>query len=332
MPREQVITQQREEIRREYVLVYEDDSPERAEAVTFFQTHAFRLFPCMDIPPEVEHLPIQEANAFLRQHPIQERWSILTIGHESTITDADLVRLRSIPEIAHVKIFSDQITDDGVKHLLLLTGLNDLVLYSKCVTDECLKDIKKIKSLVSLDVQAASGVSRTAVLNLINDMSWLRDAWPPPDPDHLAECQRRSRFSHVGRSDRNQVSSTESTQLRFVDLSRKKMVRPPDDLFATDDIRRLDFIGCGLESLPDEIGKLTKLQTLYANWCRLTRLPSTFGSLTALESLWLNDNGLTGLPDSFSSLTCLKELCLDSNQLQRIPRTIFHLKQWKICV
>ncbi len=329
MPREQVITQQRGENRRDYVVVYEDDSPERAEAVTFFQTHANRLFPSVNIPSEVERLPIEEANAYLRQHPIQEKWSMLTIGHESTITDADLIRLRSIPEIDHVKIFSDQITDDGVQHLLLLTGLTHLVLYSKCVTDECLRDIKKIKLLVSLDVQAASGISRTAVLSSINDMPWLHDAWPPQDPAHLAECQRRSRLSQSSHCDPIQANSPTSIPLRYVDLSRKPMVRLTNDLFQKDDIERLDLIRCGIEALPDEIGRLTKLRTLYANWCRLSKLPSTVGSLTALESLWLNDNVLIELPDSFSSLTCLKELCLDSNQFQRFPTTILHLKRLK---
>jgi Leucine-rich repeat (LRR) protein len=327
MPSEQKIIQQRGENRRDYVVFFEDDSPERAEAVKFFQKHADRLLQKVAIPSEVENLPMQEANAYLRKHPIQEQWWILTIGPQSAINDADLARLQNIPEIDHVKVYSDKITDAGVKHILHLNGLKHLVLCSKNVTDECLKDIQTMPSLVSLDLQGASGVSRTAVLNLVNKMPWLQDAWPPADPAHLAKCQRRARLSQVGRSDPNQVSSTVSTQLRFVDLSRKKMVRPPDELFATDDIRRLDFIDCGLESLPDTIGNLTQLRTLYANWCRLTEIPATFGKLTALESLWLNDNFLTGLPDCFSSLTCLKELCLDTNQLMRFPTVIFHLKR-----
>ena len=213
----------------------------------------------MVIPSEVDHLSIEEANACFRRHPIQERWSILTIGHQSAINDTDLARLQHIPEIGHVKVFSDQITDAGVKHLLQLSGLTHLVLYSSGVTDECLTDIKKMKSLVSLDVQSASGISRTAVLNSINDMPWLQDAWPPPDPAHLAECQRRSGLSQVGRNDPSQTSPPSSTPLRFVNLSHKPMKRPPDEVFNRDDIYRLDLIDCGVEMLPDEIGNLTEL-------------------------------------------------------------------------
>jgi len=82
MPREQTITVTRGSVRREYLVVYRDDPPERAEAVRFFQEHADSLFPSMAIPPEVEEMPIQEANAYLRRHRIQEQWDLLTVAGE----------------------------------------------------------------------------------------------------------------------------------------------------------------------------------------------------------------------------------------------------------
>jgi len=301
------------------------------EAVCFFQQHADCLFPSMTIPPEVEKMSVEDANAYLIQHPIQRQWCLLTIGPDDQIQDTDLTRLQYLPEIGQLKIFSDGITDAGVKHLLHLRGLSNLVLYSKQVTDECLKDIQTIRSLVSLDIQAASGVSRAAVLDTLNKMPWLQDAWPPTDPIQLAECQRRSRLSQIGRSDRDpagQAASRESeTSLRYVDLSRKPLAHPPAELFSNNDIWRLDLIDCGVEVLPDVIGNLTRLRTLYANWGRLAKLPTTLGLLTALEFLWLNDNRLTELPESFGSLTRLKELSLDSNQFDQFPKVLLKLKR-----
>ncbi|HYT87588.1 MAG TPA: leucine-rich repeat domain-containing protein [Gemmataceae bacterium] len=332
MPREQQITVTRGTVRREYVVVYRDDPPERHEAVQFFQKHADCLFPDMAVPPEVAAMPIKEANAYLRRHPVQERWSLLTIGRQDPIRDADLARLRHLPEISHVKIFSDQITDAGVKHLLFLDCLSCLVLDSNRVSDECLKDIRTMRSLVALDLQAASGLSREAVLAVVEAMSWLQDAWPPPDPVRLAECQRRSRLSQgIPSGQPVPQPATEPPRsgepLRYVDLSRRPVPRLPDELFSKDDVWRLDLISCGVEVLPDAIGNLTRLRTLYVNWGRLTELPGTMGQLTSLEAMWLNDNRLNGLPDSVRRLTGLKKLALDNNLLEQFPEAILELKQ-----
>jgi len=330
MPREHLITSTCGDVRREYVLVYEDDSPERAEAVHFFQENGDCLFPSMDIPLEVKGMPIEQANAYLRQHPIQERWCSLNIDRQSAIRDDDLARLRHLPEIRRVKISSNHITDAGIKHLLALAALDHLLLYSDQITDKCLSYIRTIRTLVALDLQAAPNISREAVLALVNEMPSLQDVWPPPDPVRLAECQRRNRLSRndqpghvVGPSRQADLSGP----LRYVDFARRPLPRPPADLFDTDDIERLDLLKCGLEVLPDAIGNLTRLRTLYASWGRLTKLPTTIGRLTALEVLWLNDNQLTELPSSFSSLASLKSLSLDNNLLNEFPKAVLELKQ-----
>ena len=36
----------------------------------------------MEIPPEAEEMPIGAANAYLRRHPVQKQWSMLTISHD----------------------------------------------------------------------------------------------------------------------------------------------------------------------------------------------------------------------------------------------------------
>src|SRR4051812_42233978 len=118
MLREQQITVTCGGVRREYVVVYQEDSPERTEAVQFFQKSGCRLFPTMAVPEIVSAMPIMEANAYLRRHPIQEQWSLLAIPHDSGIQDSDLSRLKYLPELSQVKIHSNRITDAGVKHLL----------------------------------------------------------------------------------------------------------------------------------------------------------------------------------------------------------------------
>lgn len=176
MPREQPITVTQGGVKREYRVVYRDDPPQRAEAVRFFQEHAACLFPSMAVPVEVEEMPLEEANAYLRRHPLPEEWDLLRIAGENPIHDDDLARLRHLPEIRQVKISSNRITDNGVKHLLVLRNLTCLVLYSSLVTDECLRDIRQLRSLKSLDLQASPGISREAVLAAVEAMPWLQDA------------------------------------------------------------------------------------------------------------------------------------------------------------
>lgn len=90
MPREETLTVTSGVVRRDYRVVYRDDSPERAEAVAFFREHAECLFPAMRIPEEVSVMPIQEANEYLRRHPIEQQWSLLRIGRQNPIGDDDL--------------------------------------------------------------------------------------------------------------------------------------------------------------------------------------------------------------------------------------------------
>lgn len=116
-------------------------------------------------------------------------------------------------------------------------------------------------------------------------------------------------------------------RLRFVDLSGQRLQQLPANLFATDDIWRLDLIQSGIEEIPEEIGRLTRLRTLYANYCRLTSVPKSLGRLTGLEDLWLNDNLLTGLPDEVRHLALLKNLALDKNRFGCLPACVRSLRR-----
>ena len=53
--------------------------------------------------------------------------------------------------------------------------------------------------------------------------------------------------------------------LRFVDWSWKPIPRLPLDLFASDDIWRLNLIRCGVEELPEAIGSLLTLNIAQTN-------------------------------------------------------------------
>jgi hypothetical protein len=181
MPRIAQITHKDKNGERAYTLTYLDDSPERQEAIQFFQRSrgSSGLFPALNIPEIVSGMPRHAAQEYLDAHPIQEQWSLLAIREGDGISDDDLIRLRYIPEIHTLNVFSNRITDLGVRHVCFLRQLKHLALNSTSVTDACLDDITNIRTLLSLDMQMSRRVSRSAYLSAVKRLPSIVDSYPP---------------------------------------------------------------------------------------------------------------------------------------------------------
>jgi len=80
-----------------------------------------------------------------------------------------------------------------------------------------------------------------------------------------------------------------------------------------------------LTSLPDWIGNLTNLMTLYLIGNNLTSLSKSIGQLTKLEYLYLSHNKLTSLPSEIGRLTKLHLLYLSGNKLTSLPESFKNL-------
>jgi len=77
-----------------------------------------------------------------------------------------------------------------------------------------------------------------------------------------------------------------------------------------------------LTVLPENIGNLTSLASLYMEWNYITVLPESFSALTNLFNLVISNNLLTSLPEDFGNLTNLFFLDLGYNQISSIPESI----------
>jgi len=77
-----------------------------------------------------------------------------------------------------------------------------------------------------------------------------------------------------------------------------------------------------INQLPDNIGQLSELTSLYLEKHDLTELPESFTSLSSLANLYISNNWLTTLPENFGNLTNLIILDLGYNQLGSIPESI----------
>ena len=78
--------------------------------------------------------------------------------------------------------------------------------------------------------------------------------------------------------------------------------------------------------LPDNIGQLSELGSLFIEKHDLTDLPESFTLLSNLVTLGISNNYLTSLPEEFGNLVNLETLDLGYNQLVSIPESIGDLE------
>lgn len=63
---------------------------------------------------------------------------------------------------------------------------------------------------------------------------------------------------------------------------------------------------------------------------RPVKLPDNIGDLVNLKTIYLNNTGLKFLPESFCQLVNLENLSLQYNQLEKLPENIGHLEKLKV--
>ncbi|MDF1667527.1 MAG: hypothetical protein P1V97_37660 [Planctomycetota bacterium] len=168
-----------EEPEREYRVTYLADSPERAEAVSFFGQLEHGLFPQWPITDAILKMSLKEAQEYLDRHPSPEQWKRVTIDYHAHVRDEDLLRLKYIPELTALYIHCNQISDKGIDQLLSLPHLENLLIYSRAVSDACLKVISELKTLKMLDMQDCLQVSPDKYSEAIRALPNLTHSYSP---------------------------------------------------------------------------------------------------------------------------------------------------------
>lgn len=104
---------------------------------------------------------------------------MLTVVSEDPTEDHDHRRLRYIPELKVLRLLSDRITDEGIKHVRDLECLENLEVYSSKVTAKCLNYIGHIEGLKRLDMQGARGVPPSAFVAVAAQLPALVHSFAP---------------------------------------------------------------------------------------------------------------------------------------------------------
>ena len=122
---------------------------------------------------------------------------------------------------------------------------------------------------------------------------------------------------------------TGATELDLSGYSFKKSERLtelPESLGQLKQLQSLYLESNQLASLPESLGQLKQLQSLYLWNNQLTSLPESLGQLKQLQALDISANRLTLLPESIARLESLKLLSLGANRLKEVPMTISKLR------
>ena len=95
-------------------------------------------------------------------------------------------------------------------------------------------------------------------------------------------------------------------------------------------VQRLFLENQGLESLPEEVLRLTNLTFLNLERNRLSKLPASISELTKLEELYLFSNQIEDFPVGVEGLSKLKILALGSNKLRSVSPVVAKLEKLEI--
>ncbi len=87
----------------------------------------------------------------------------------------------------------------------------------------------------------------------------------------------------------------------------------------------LDFAGMQVRSLPPEIGQLQLLENLIASGNELTALPQELFTISTLRTLRVDSNQIGSLSSDVGNVTNLRDLRVQSNELTALPSTLMSL-------
>lgn len=117
-----------------------------------------------------------------------------------------------------------------------------------------------------------------------------------------------------------------SDKAESLDLSNLGMDTVPQEVYKLTKLRKLDLSGNNLDALQSDIRNLAGLQTLYLNGNRFVRVPGELYELSDLNTLHLHDNFIESISHEIGRLSSLTTLSLYNNKLKEIPAELGNLR------
>lgn len=122
-----------------------------------------------------------------------------------------------------------------------------------------------------------------------------------------------------------------SSSGKVADNSDKGLSEFPKSALNDNSITTLDLSDNSLQSLPSEIGELTKIEVLILDNNRLEgSLPGEIRKMTNLRVLSAKNNNLSGVPAEIGQLSKLETIDFSNNSISGLPLELGNLTQLKL--
>ena len=136
----------------------------------------------------------------------------------------------------------------------------------------------------------------------------------------------------IDEEDENCFSTNDLESLqRFIDLNESLSEFTQLDLgtqtWTNHRLTKLNMYSYGLDTIPNSINELNKLQFLYLSANPIQYMPETIGELDSLERFFIHTSQIQEIPLSIGDLTELKILYLYNNQLTFLPESFGDLSK-----
>lgn len=111
--------------------------------------------------------------------------------------------------------------------------------------------------------------------------------------------------------------------IKFLTINGSQIEELPDGIAALKNLKGLGLTNnTKLKRLPEDIGNLQNLNTLFICKSEIEELPVSVGNLDCLETLTIRNSKLRVLPNSLGNLKKLEELNVPCNKLECVPSSI----------
>jgi internalin A len=121
------------------------------------------------------------------------------------------------------------------------------------------------------------------------------------------------------------IAKAKDEQWTELDLSKKQITKIPEEIGELIFLKSLYLWQNQITEIPEVIGNLISLKTLNIWQNQITAIPELIRKLTSLRHLTLSENKISEIPGWIGELTSLEEIELGKNQITEIPGVIGEL-------
>lgn len=208
-----------------------------------------------------------------------------------------------------------------------LTRLQKLVIYAHSLPPE----IALLRELETLDLGYSDLETLPAEIGQLKKLKSLRIAntaltMLPPELGELAALEQLVLVDNP-KLDRLPREIGKLKSLKALSVLQCPVTALPDEIGELESLERFDLghesrLARGLKRLPASIGRLKKLDTIWATDGHLETLPPEIGECEKLRTLYLRGQKIASIPREIGKLRTLDQLELKDNPLRELPEEL----------